>query len=172
MAVVPFETLPADARVWVFASDRPLSAEQAELLLGTVDEYLVGWRAHGQPLTCGRAWRDGRFLAIAVDQSDAYASGCSIDGMFRVLQQLQQRLGASLVGGGRVFYRDAASGTIQSVTRDAFGELGLPDTTRVFDPTVATVGEWSTRFETYAADSWHGALLRNSPRAASITERT
>jgi hypothetical protein len=171
MAVIPFERLPPDARVWVFASDRALAPEQTELLLGAVDEYLAGWRAHGQPLTCGRAWRDGRFLAIGVDQSDAYASGCSIDGMFRVLQQLQQRLGASLVGGGRVFFRDA-DGAIQSAGRSEFGELGLPETTRVFDPTVATVGEWSARFETSAASSWHASLLRSSARAASMTERT
>jgi hypothetical protein len=171
MAVVPFETLPADARVWVFASDRALSPEQAELLLATVDGYLGEWKAHGQPLTCARDWRDGRFLAIAVDQSDAYASGCSIDGMFRVLQQLQHRLGASLLGGGRVFYR-AADGSIASVTRDAFPEQDVSRTTQVFDTTVATVGEWKTRFETYAGTSWHAALLPNASRAASITERT
>jgi hypothetical protein len=140
-------------------------------LLGTVDGYLAEWRAHGQPLTCARAWRDSRFLAIGVDQSDAYASGCSIDGMFRVLQQLQQRLGASLLGGGRVFYR-AADGAIESVTRDEFPGRDVSAETRVFDTTVATVGEWQTRFETYAGTSWHAALLPKSTRAASITERT
>jgi hypothetical protein len=171
MPVVPFETLSPDARVWVFASDRALSAEQAELLLATVDGYLADWKAHGQPLTCARDWRDGRFLAIGVDQSDAYASGCSIDGMFRVLQQLQQRLGASLLGGGRVFYR-AGDGSIQSVTREEFPDRDVSGETRVFDTTVATVGEWRTRFESYAATTWHASLLRSDSRAASITERT
>jgi hypothetical protein len=162
MPAVAFETLPAAARVWVFASDRPLAGEQAELLLETVDAYLDEWRAHGQPLICARAWRDGRFLAIGVDQTDAYASGCSIDGLFRTLQQLQPRLGASLVGGGRVFYR-APEGTIESVPRDEFTRLAesgtVTGTTPVFDPTVATRGDWSTRFETAAASSWHAQLL-------------
>jgi hypothetical protein len=162
MPAVPFETLPAAARVWVFASDRPLAPEQAELLLETVDAYLDEWRAHGHPLTCARAWREGRFLAVAVDQSDAYASGCSIDGLFRTLQQLQPRLGASLVGGGRVFFR-AADGAIQSVPRDEFARLcesgEVTGATPVFDPTVATAGEWAARFETEAASSWHSALL-------------
>ena len=166
MPVVPFDTLPASARVWVFASDRPLAAEQAELLLGAVDEYLTEWRAHGQPLTCARAWRDSRFLAVAVDQTDAYASGCSIDGLFRTLQQLQHRLGASLIGGGRVFYR-GPDGTVQSVARDEFTHLGesraVTGATRVFDPTVATAGEWTARFEADAATSWHAALLPDAP---------
>jgi hypothetical protein len=162
MPVVPFETLPANARVWVFASDAPIAGEQAELLLGVVDDYLGAWRAHGQPLTCGRVWRDDRFLAVAVDQTDAYASGCSIDGLFRTLQQLQQRLGASLVGGGRVFYR-TSGGAVTSVARDEFARLGeegqVTGATAVFDPTVATAAEWATRFETEAASSWHAQLL-------------
>lgn len=171
MGAVPFETMPADARVWVFASDRPIEGEQAELLLGAVDQYLAEWKAHGQALTCARAWRDGRFLAIAVDQRDAFASGCSIDGMFRVLQQLQQRLGASLVGGGRVFYR-RADGSIACVDRNDFGELDVAGTTLVFDQTVATVADWRTRFETQAANSWHSALLRSSSRADAMSART
>jgi len=170
MPAVPFETLPATARVWVFASDQPLTIEQAELLLGVVDEYLGEWRAHGQPLTCAREWRESRFLAVGVDQTDAYASGCSIDGLFRTLQQLQLALGASLVGGGRVYYR-GPNGAIESVARDEFAQLGESGTvtgaTRVFDPTVATAGEWTSRFEADAATSWHAALLPD----ARVTSR-
>jgi hypothetical protein len=157
MPVVPFETLPPSARVWVFASDRVVSGEQAELLLGTVDAYLATWRAHNQPLTVARLWRDDRFLAIGVDQTDAYASGCSIDGLFRTLQSMQSAIGASLIGGGRVHYRDS-TGVVRTVSREEFSAVGEPGT-RVFDPTVGTVGEWRGRFETDAANSWHAALL-------------
>jgi hypothetical protein len=160
--VVPFDALPDDARVWVFASESPLKGGSAHRLLDEVDRYLEQWRAHGQPLTCARTWRDDRFLAVGVDQTDAYASGCSIDGLFRVLQALRPVLGASLLGGGRVHYRDER-GAIQSASREEFANLGarggVTAETRVFDPTVATVAEWRQRFETDAGQSWHGALL-------------
>jgi hypothetical protein len=104
MPVVPFETLPDSSRVWVFGSDKLLTEEGTKLLLDGVDAHLADWKAHGAPLTVGREWRDGRFLIVAVDQSTAGASGCSIDGLFRVLQQLERTAGASLVGGGRIFY--------------------------------------------------------------------
>ncbi len=162
MPLVSFSSLPASARVWVFASDRPLAPPQVDLLLGEVDAYLEQWRAHGQPLTVAREWRDDRFLTIAVDQTDAYASGCSIDGLFRALRALEPRLGAGLVGSGRVHFRDE-SGMIRTVTRDEFSRLGesgvVTRRTRVFDPTVATAGEWRERFETDAASSWHAAVL-------------
>jgi hypothetical protein len=162
MPVVPFDALPEDARVWVFSSESPLNGDSAHKLLDEVDRYLAQWRAHGEPLTCGRTWRDDRFLAVGVDQTDAYASGCSIDGLFRALQALRPVLGANLVGGGRVHYRDE-HGVIKCASREEFANLGarggVTAETRVFDPTVATVAEWRQRFETDAGQSWHGALL-------------
>ena len=162
MPLVPFDALPDDARVWVFAADRPLAPDAATQLLADVDAYLARWAAHGQPLTCARAWRDDRFLAIAVDQRDAHASGCSIDGMFRVLQRLEPIVGASLVGSGLVLWR-TRGGAVRSGTREEFGELAVRGDvdagTRVFDPTVATVAEWRSRFEKPAAESWHAALM-------------
>ena len=162
MPRVDFRSLPDDARVWVFAADGPIHGEPAARLLAEVDRFLDGWAAHGQPLTCARDWRDDRFLAVAVDQRDAHASGCSIDGLFRILKALEGRLGASLLGGGRVLYRDEA-GTVHSVSRDEFGTRAVrgevSGETRVFDPTVATAGAWRERFGTPAAASWHAALL-------------
>ena len=162
MPRVDFRSLPDDARVWVFAADRPLADPAADRLLGEVDGFLDAWAAHGQPLTCARDWREDRFLAIAVDQRDAHASGCSIDGLFRVLQRLEPHLGASLLGGGRVLYRDA-SGAVRTVSRDEFSTLAtqgaVTGETRVFDATVSTAGAWRERLERPAAESWHAALL-------------
>ncbi|HEY7877751.1 MAG: hypothetical protein ACHQTF_04950 [Gemmatimonadales bacterium] len=165
MPAVPFGSLPASARVWIFAADHPLTGDPAAQLLAHVDEYLAHWQAHGHPLTCAREWRHDRFLAIAVDQTDAFASGCSIDGLFRALQSLQKSLGTTLVGGARVHYRDAG-GAIQAVTRDQFSALGatggIDDHTPVFDSTVATAGEWRERFETELGRAWHKELVRSS----------
>jgi hypothetical protein len=162
MPLVPFESLPGSARVWIFSSGQPITGARAERLLGEVDHYLTHWQAHGHPLTCGRAWRDDRFLAIGVDQSNAYASGCSIDGLFRTLQSLQSVLGATIVSGGQVHFRDA-TGAIRATSRDEFVALGasnaITTATPVFDSTVATAGEWRDRFETVVGKSWHKALL-------------
>jgi hypothetical protein len=162
MPIVSFDALPASARVWVFASDRPITGAAARRLLGEVDRYLERWAAHGTPLTSSREWRDDHFLVIAVDQSGAAASGCSIDGLFRSLKALEPELGASLVGGGRVHFRESGGG-VRAVSRDEFSELGatgaVTPATRVFDPTVATIEEWTSRFEIEAGRSWHASLL-------------
>jgi hypothetical protein len=162
MPVVPFETLPDSSRVWVFGSDTPLQGERADELLKGVDAHLAQWKAHGEPLTVGSQWRFDRFLVVAVDQSTTGASGCSIDGLFRVLQQLQRDTGANLVGGGRVFYRDS-HGEVQCVSRaEVAGLVQSGAITRdsvIFDTTLTDLGTFRASFETRAKDSWVKELL-------------
>ncbi|MBC7791628.1 MAG: hypothetical protein H7Z74_16905 [Anaerolineae bacterium] len=161
MPTVPFENLSNAARVWVFASDKPLPDAPARELLGEVDSYLGGWKAHGSPLTCAREWRDDRFLAIGVEGGEA--SGCSIDGLFRKLKELEPAIGASLAGGERIFYRDV-SGRVEGVSRDQFNTLvekgSVGGETHVFDTSLTTLEEYRDRFETSAKNSWHRKLLR------------
>lgn len=162
MPVVPFETLPDAARVWVFGSDKPLSEDGTKCLLSGVDAHLEDWKAHGAPLTVGREWRDGRFLVVAVDQSTAGASGCSIDGLFRVLQQLEREVDASLVVGGRVFYR-GGHGEVQTASRADIAGLAqsgvISKDTVVFDTSLTDLGTWRACFERRAKDSWVNELL-------------
>jgi hypothetical protein len=168
MPLAQIEDLPDSSRVWVFGADHDLDDSATDLLLRDVDRFLSQWHAHGAPLTAARDWKCQRFLTIAVDQSTAGASGCSIDGLFRSLKSLESRLGASMVTSGLIFYRDR-NGTVQSVDRERFTELGaegkIEPGTRVFDPTVTTLGEWKARFELKAGDSWHGKLLQKKQPA-------
>ena len=168
MPLVPIQRLPDNSRTWVFGADRTLTDKQSQEVLSEVDSFLASWTAHGAPLTVGRDWKYGRFLTIAVDQSTAGASGCSIDGLFRTLKSLEQRLGAGLVTSGMIFFLDDR-GVVCSVDRETFPPLGAEgkigaDTT-VFDPTVTTLGEWRARFELPLRDSWHAKLIRQNQPA-------
>lgn len=116
------------------------------------------------PLRSARDWRDDRFLAVGVDVTDENASGCSIDGLFRTLQQLERSAGTRLVGGGRVFYRTDSK--IETVTRDELIERvragAITRDTPVFDTSVVTAADWRTKFERPARESWMSAFLGSS----------
>lgn len=162
MPAVPFDSLPDDARLWVFAAADPLHAGSEVALLDAADAFLAGWAAHGASLRASRDWRDGRFLAIAVDQSTAGASGCSIDGLFRTLRALEPALGTSLLTAGRVYWRDADAqvhGGDRAALRSAAAAGRVGPDTPVFDTTVTTAGDWRTRFERALADSWHARIV-------------
>jgi hypothetical protein len=162
MPAVTFNQLPESARVWIFASDRPLTGDDARRLLGDVDKFLEQWKAHGAPLRCAREWTEDRFLAIGVDPNVEQASGCSIDGLFRGLQSLERTLTTRLVAGGRVFYRDA-KGQAQLATRAELPALAtsgaLSDDTPVFDTSITDAGAYRERFVRPAHDTWVASLL-------------
>ena len=157
MPLVPFETLPDSARVWVFGSDRHIDEEATQTLMKAVEDFLSNWKAHGEPLTVGYEWRFGRLLVVGVDQRTAGASGCSIDGLFRVLQELGPTIGATLVGGGRVYYRDG-NGQVQSAERSELKALAasgaILDDSVVFDTSLTDLGSLRSGFEKAARKSW------------------
>lgn len=163
MPIVSFDSLPDESRVWVFGSERALNDRDAQQLLSEVDGFLDRWKAHGVPLTCARDWRDAALLTVGVDTTQESASGCSIDGLFRTLQMLERSLGTRLLGGGRVFYREA-SGKVRCVGRDRLSEVAaegaIDEDTPVFDTGLTTAGEWRQRFEAPARETWVGDLLR------------
>ena len=159
MPKVNFDALPDEARVWVFAAERPLTGTEAETLLRSVDEFLVEWHAHGAPLTCARDWRHDRFLIVAVDERTAPPSGCSIDALVRSLKALESALGLALLDNTPVWYRDRDD--LRRVDRATFralaraGEVG-PETV-VFDNTLTRLGQLrSGGWERPARESWHG----------------
>ncbi len=162
MPQAPFDSLPDSSRVWIFGVDHALGEMDARRLLATVDGFLDSWAAHGTPLRAGREWRHNRFLIVAVDQSAVGASGCSIDGLFRKLQQLETELGVSIVGGGRIFVRDP-DGAVRLTSRPelkaAAHAAELSPDTPVFDLTGQTLAEYRERFERPARESWAAPLL-------------
>lgn len=162
MPVVNFKELPDEARVWVFASDRPLTGPDAKQLIGAVDAFLSQWKAHGAPLRSAREWRDDHFLVIGVDPTAEQASGCSIDGLFRGLRELERALNTTLVAGGRVFYRNAKGAVSRAARKDVAGlyERGSIDAaTPVFDTSITDAASYRSRFERPARDSWVASLV-------------
>ncbi len=164
MPAASFDQLPDHARLWVFAAERPLSADEAERLLTEVDEFLDGWHAHQVPLTCARDFRYGQFLLIGADERAAGVSGCSIDALVRTMKSLGAQLGVSLLDHGAVHFRRGDA--IVRMTRDAFAEAvaagEVTPETIVFDNTATTVGavrrgDW----ERPAAASWHATAFFN-----------
>jgi hypothetical protein len=159
---VPFASLPDDARLWVFAAAEPVAGDAERALLDAADQFLAGWAAHGVPLRCARDWRDGRFLAIGVDQSVEGASGCSIDGLFRSLRTLEPRLGTTLLAGGRVYWRDAdgrgALGRPGALPRPRPGGRARRRHARVRHHGDDRSGAWRGAFERPLAASWHAQV--------------
>ena len=165
MPMVPFEVLPDESRLWVFAVERTLVEADQENFLSAVDRFLETWAAHGVPLTCGRDFRRGRFLLVAVDETSAPPSGCSIDAMVGVMKDQERRLGLRILDNTPVWF--VADGEVQRISRPEFSRLAEggavdPDTV-VFDNTVTRLKDVRAgRWEGPARESWHQRVFFKS----------
>jgi hypothetical protein len=158
MPEVPFPSLPDPARLWIFAADRPLSAEERRVLDEAVDRGLAEWAAHGEPVTWGREMVGAQFLLLGVDESRTALTGCSIDAAIREIKDLERRLGLALLDHGRIFYREGEM--YRAVTRDAFRDLvqnrAVNADTLVLNNVISTVGEYRRGlWEVPVRRSWH-----------------
>jgi hypothetical protein len=150
------------SRVWVYQSDRKLTdAEtlQAQVLL---DNFTTGWTAHNNQLLAKAEIRYNRFLILFVDESQAGASGCSIDKSVNFMKQLEQHFGINLFDRFNLAYRDGEE--ILSVPRHQFEDLlkaGKINTeTIVFNNLAQNITELQTKWEVPFKDSWHIQLFR------------
>ena len=163
MPKVAFESLPDDARLWVFGIERALAEGEQAMLHTAVDRFLEEWVAHGSPLTGASDLLEQRFLMVGVDEASIPPSGCSIDAMVRVLSALEETMGVALVDHGPVFYR-SSSGDVRRVDRAEFRRLAeegkVGPTTAVFDTTLTRVGRLRDGgWERPACETWHGQVF-------------
>jgi len=163
MSLVSFESLPDQARLWCFGTARRLDNRQMERLRDSMADFVSRWTAHRSDLRAGFTLLHGHFLLVAVDESAAGASGCSIDALMGRLRSLGTALDVDFLDSMPVWFRNP-SGRIGTVSRAGFTDLGrsgdVSASTRVFDLTLTKMADLRAgRLEAAAGDTWHRGLL-------------
>lgn len=152
-----------NSRVWVYQSDRKLTdAEvvQAQILL---DNFAAGWTAHNNQLKAKAEIRYNRFFILIVDESQAGASGCSIDKSVHFMQQIEAKFGVSLFDRFNLAYRE--DGEVLSLPRNSFEDKlkrgDINTNTIVFNNMVQNLSDLNSKWEVPFKDSWHIQLFGN-----------
>ncbi|QLH33210.1 MAG: hypothetical protein HWD62_13030 [Cyclobacteriaceae bacterium] len=99
---VPFETLPANSRVWVYTGQRAFTKNEVETIHGLLLPFCRQWEAHGHPLQSSFSILDNHFVVLAVNEDFHNPSGCSIDSSVGVLRKLEEVTGIDLLDRSRV----------------------------------------------------------------------
>jgi hypothetical protein len=152
-----FQDLPPDTRVWIYQSNKPIPAETVPALRLVVNQFAQNWVSHNRQL---RAYGDvlhNQFILLAVDESQADASGCSIDKSVHFLKQVEQQLGIDLFDRMTFAWKDGDE--VKSANSEAFAALykagKITPETLVFDNLVKTKGELEENWLKPLNKSWH-----------------
>lgn len=171
MSLTPIAELPGDSRAWIYGARPAPGPDRARRLREATREFLDGWAAHRQALRAGMGWLHGRFLVVAVDESRAPASGCSVDALVDHLREMEETTGLTLLDASPVWFRDPDDDGIRTATRPEFRRLAeageVDGDTTVFDLTAERLEEVrSGRWERAASSSWHADFLPRAERTS------
>jgi len=145
------QQMPASSRVWVYKANRFMNAAETALAMQKARAFTAQWAAHGKALTATAFVQDNLWLVFVVDESKEGASGCSIDKVFRLVQELEQQLG--LLFTDRLLLAWDNNGHTELTPLAAIQEAGITADTLIYDDTVQTLGHWNTRVKK-AGESW------------------
>lgn len=81
-----------ESRVWVYTTNRPLNDAETQAAQQALNAFVHQWTAHNQALKATAEVFQQQFVILMVDESQAGASGCSIDKSVHFLEDLGAHL--------------------------------------------------------------------------------
>ncbi|HEY9003597.1 MAG TPA: ABC transporter ATPase [Mucilaginibacter sp.] len=151
------------SRVWIYQSDRELYDDEVKQLHEILNKFASEWTAHNHQLKAKAEIRYNRFLILIVDESQAGASGCSIDKSVNFIKRMEQEFGINLLDRFNLAYREGEK--VLSAPRDEFEDLlrsgKINSNTIVYNNLVQNLEQLETKWEVPFKESWHNQLFGN-----------
>jgi len=158
---INLDGLDDSSKIWIYQSSRLLSDSESTATQIALDQFASTWVAHNRQLKAKAQLVESRFIILAVDETLAGASGCSIDASVHFLKKLQDQLQIDLFDRMRFAYRDL-EGNIQSVDRESFSDLyakgAITDVTMVVDTLIQTKKDLPHILKPLK-ESWHSRMV-------------
>lgn len=154
--VVDFNSIANESRLWIYQIDRDLNEDEESKLLNETIDFLNEWTAHGSKLSAAVKIIDHRLLIIAADESNAGASGCSIDSQVAFLRNIQLALNIDLFSRNSIFYKE--NNSFKSIELNEFknkissGEIS--DDTLFYNTTIHKKDQLENGFIIPVKESW------------------
>lgn len=150
-----------EERIWIFCCSKELTIENQEIVLSKVSNFLKSWNNHGNQLF-GKCWLElNQILIVSLNEQKMIASGCSIDKLNRLIQEVGTEIQVNLLDRLVVFYQE--NGGIKSTQLSNFWALRkanvLSDSTLVLDTTITNSKEWNANKWKEFQNSWHKKMF-------------
>lgn len=150
------ETLPDESRIWIYQAERKLSSAEEATVKDKMGAFLAQWQAHGNELKAACFIAQSQFLVLAVDESFAQPSGCSIDASVHLINSLENELGISFSTREKVaFLID------DQVALHPFNQLkakiearSIKPETLMFDTTINNLGAFRSKWLVPSEQTW------------------
>ena len=165
------QILPEDfnyqSRVWIYQSSRRFTEEQQKEIDEQLYQLYSQWTTHGAPVKGWAKLIFGQFIVVLADETGSNVSGCSTDGMVRIVKSIERQYDTNLFD--RLTLTFLVKGEPQMLpmgqVQYAIDKGYLDGDTLLFNNTVATKGELEDKWLVPLKGSWLAGRV-NFPESA------
>jgi hypothetical protein len=80
-----------DSRIWIFQSERYLSAQDIQDIDELLQPFIARWKSHGDRVKGYATILYNRFILLMADESETLVSGCSTDGAIHIIKEIENK---------------------------------------------------------------------------------
>ncbi|WP_419803568.1 ABC transporter ATPase [Mucilaginibacter sp.] len=150
-----------NSKVWIYQSDREFTSSETARLETSLQQFAQTWTAHNQQLKASAQVVFNRFVILLVDESQAGASGCSIDKSVRFLKEVETAFNVNLFDRFQTAYFE--DGQIKSANREELEVLlregKVNAGTIVFNNMASNLADLQTKWQVPFKNSWHNRVF-------------
>lgn len=144
-----------ESRLWIYIAERALNEQEKNQVESELLRFTDGWTAHNAALMATAELWNNQVIMLLVDETQAGASGCSIDKSVRFLEQLGEQLNIDFFDRMQFAWINQAGAVQFNKLNEIPGLLKameIQGDTIVVNTLVKTLGElrqgWLSTFET------------------------
>jgi hypothetical protein len=155
---IPFSSLPAHARIWIYQSDKKILSDQKDIIIEALTSFTEQWTVHGAPMDASFEIRQDYFVILAANDP---ASGCSIDSSVRAVQSAGARVGIDFFNRNLVAFKIANTISLVALKdlRQKLEHGEWSGDTLVFNNLVQNVKEFQQSWLVPAKETWLARYL-------------
>lgn len=149
------------SKVWIYQSNEEFTYDELDIAREEIYHFLNDWTAHANELACYGNIFHRRFLAFFVDETNSYASGCSIDKSVKFVEYLGRKFSKDFFD--RMTYAYMEDEEIYTIHHNdlptAYKSGKIKDATLFFDNLVKTKGDFLQHWIKPLNESWHQRFI-------------
>lgn len=157
-----FNDLDKSSRLWVYQSDRPFNEEEMQFILQNGKVFVENWTAHNKELNASIDIKYNQFIVLAVDETKAPATGCSIDKSVHFIKALENELKLNLLDKSKIAFLKEDKIILEKLpsikSKVESDEISADSLT--FNNMVTTKAEYDQNWLIPAAKSWMGRFFK------------
>ena len=152
-----------DSRVWIYQASRLFTLSEALQIEEILKDLVINWNAHGTPVKGYANLFFGQFIILMADENST-VSGCSIDSVVRIIQQIEKQFGVEMFNWQNLAF--VVKDKVQIIPRQQFNYAlennFITPQTLFFNNVVANKKELENNWIIPVSESWLKTKIKSA----------